>query len=451
MSAALALPELPEKVAEVRPLSSVFDNVILYGAIGLLLFAPLAFGAVEPWAIFLLESASTILFAIWIVSRMREPQFNIAWSPVFPPMLAFGSVIVLQLALGISAYRHATNDGFLLYVAYGVISFLIAQTLTRTRQLRRIATATAIYGTTMAIVAVLQSLGSPGKIYWFRTPEAGGWIYGPYVNHNHYAGLMEMLVPIPLVFAFSRYAHGRERWAAASAAALMGATIFLSGSRGGMMAFAMQLTVLLYFLFRERRNEGTGVLLGGFLLLSLTAVAWIGGNNVSERIATLGGAHAHELTNDIRLNIDRDTAVMFTKRPILGWGLGTFEDVYPQFRSFYTSMFVDKAHNDYLQFAAETGLLGFLAAAWLIWTALRKAWSKTHKWTSDINGVVAVATIVAIAGILVHSLVDFNMQIPANATLFYSLCTIAAMPPRFTSHKRTRRHREDDSAARPIS
>jgi hypothetical protein len=67
----------------------------------------------------------------------------------------------------------------------------------------------------MAMFALLQSLSSPDKLYWFRTPRSGGWIYGPYVNHNHYAGLMEMLFPIPLVFAFTRFARGRERWLAA--------------------------------------------------------------------------------------------------------------------------------------------------------------------------------------------------------------------------------------------
>jgi O-antigen ligase len=249
---------------------------------------------------------------------------------------------------------------------------------------------------------------------------------------------MEMLLPVPLVFAFSRYARGRERWAAASAAALMGATIFLSGSRGGMAAFVIQLGILFYFLFRERRGEGTGFLLGGFLLLSLAAVAWIGGSSVSARIATVEGSHRTELSRDIRVRIDRDTISMFVRRPILGWGLGTFEDVYPQFRSFYTSLLVDKAHNDYLQLAVETGALGLGAMIWFLWTTLHHAWRKTPKWTSDINGGVSVAAIIGITGILVHSLVDFNLQIPANAALFYAFCTMAAMTPRFSSHRRER-------------
>src|SRR5260221_14495675 len=121
----------------------------------------------------------------------------------------------------------------------------------------------------------------------------------------------------------------------------MGVSIFLSVSRGGMAAFAVELGVLLYFFFRERLNEGTGFLLGGFLLLSLAAVAWIGGNNVSTRLATLDGDHRSDLNGDIRLHIDRDTVAMFAKRPISGWGLGTFEEVHPQFRRFYTSLDVD--------------------------------------------------------------------------------------------------------------
>jgi hypothetical protein len=71
---------------------------------------------------------------------------------------------------------------------------------------------------------------------------------------------------------------------------------------------------------------------------------------------------------------------------------------------------------------------------------------KSSKWTSNLNGAVSVAAIVGICGILVHSLVDFNIQVPANAALFYSLCTVAAMEPRFKTHRRMRRHIEAEWA-----
>jgi hypothetical protein len=250
MSAAAVLPELPETPVRPQPVRLRSNDVVLYGIASLLLFCPLAFGAVEPWAIFTLQSVTTILFMVWMFAKMRADQPAILWTPIFPPMLAFGALICIQLLPGISSYRHATYSGLLLYVAYGLACFLITQTLTRTTHIRKLATAAAVCGTAVAMFAVLQSLSSNGKIYWLRTPRFGGWIYGPYVNHNHYAGLMEMLVPIPLVFAFRRYARGRERWAAASAAAFMGATIFLSGSCGGMIAFAVQISIFRCFVFR---------------------------------------------------------------------------------------------------------------------------------------------------------------------------------------------------------
>jgi len=340
----------------------------------------------------------------------------------------------LQCLPGISAYRHATYSQLLLYISYGAVCFLLVQTFNRSREVRFVATALTIYGSSIALFAVLQNLNAPGKIYWLKTPHFGGWIYGPYVNHNHYAGLMEMLVPIPLVFAFSRFGHTRERWIAASAAAFMAATVFLSGSRGGMIAFAVQMTIFIVFVFRERKKRTVVVLLSGFVLLSIGIITWTGGREVRTRIATLAAEKHSDMSSDIRLQIDRDILRMWQKRPVLGWGQGTFADVYPRFRSFYTDSLVNAAHNDYLQVLAETGILGFGTMIWFLVSVLRPALRKSHKWASDLNGAVAVAAILGISGILVHSLVDFNMQIPANAALFYSLCTVAALEPRFKAH-----------------
>ena len=94
----------------------------------------------------------------------------------------------------------------------------------------------AVYGFVLAAMALVQGIAPNGKLFWVRQPRHGGWIYGSYVNHNHYAGLMELLVPIPLVLSLSRLVHEKERIAAGVAAAVMVGTIFLSGSRGGMLA-----------------------------------------------------------------------------------------------------------------------------------------------------------------------------------------------------------------------
>ena len=442
MSAAVSLPDVQEASAQPRPHVLQSNQIELYSLTALLMFAPLAFGAVEPWAIFVLQSASAILFSIWTLRQVRAERLSIRWNPIFLPMCAFAALTVVQLLPGISAYRHATESTLLLYLSYGIICFLLTQLLERTTHLRQLATAIVVYGAGMAMFAVLQGLSSSGKVYWIRTPRFGGWIYGPYVNHNHYAGLMEMLTPIPLVFAFSRYGHGRKKWLAATAAAFMGATIFLSGSRGGMAAFAIQMAIFFVFLFRERTQSRAALLMGAFLLITLASIAWIGGSDVSSRISTLADYTHPGLNADLRLKIDRDAMRMILARPGLGWGLGTFADIYPQFRSFYTNSLVNEAHNDYLQTLIETGVLGFAIGMWLIVTALRGALRKTKNWASDVNGILALAALLGISGILVHSLVDFNLEIPSNAMLFYVLCTAAGMDPRFRNLRRENRHRD---------
>jgi O-antigen ligase len=357
-------------------------------------------------------------------------------------MIAFAGLMCIQLLPGISVYWHATFSQLLLYVSYGILCFLLVQTLNRSRDVRMLGTAVTIYGSAVALFAVLQNLSAPTKLYWLRTPRLGGWIYGPYVNHNHYAGLMEMLIPVPMVFAFSRFGSQRDRWIAASAAACMAATIFLSGSRGGMVAFAVEIAIFLVLVFREHQRQNIAILLGAFLLISLVVVAWSGGREVRARIATLAADKHTDLATDIRLQIDRDILRMFRQRPALGWGQGTFADVYPRFRSFYTDSLVNFAHNDFLQVLAESGIIGFGIMIWFLVITLRIAVRKSSQWPSNLNGAVSAVAILGISGILVHSLVDFNMQVPANAALFYSLCTIAAMEPRFKTHRRTHRHSE---------
>ena len=103
MSAALVLPEIPETAAAVRPTHSRLNDVVAYGIASLLLFSPLAFGAVEPWAVFVIESVSAILFAVWMIGQMRSPEIKVLWAPIFPPMLVFAGIALLQLALGLSA------------------------------------------------------------------------------------------------------------------------------------------------------------------------------------------------------------------------------------------------------------------------------------------------------------------------------------------------------------
>jgi O-antigen ligase len=412
-------------------------TALLYGVFGLLLFGPLAFGAVEPWSIFLMEAGSAALFLLWIVKQVLENEIRIRWNPLFLPIAAFGVLIVSQLVFRRTAYPHDTASLALLYFSYAMLCFLAAQALLKGSQARTLALVFSLYGAALASFALIQGISSNGRLYWIRQPRMGGWIYGPYVNHNHYAGLMEMLVPIPLVLSLTKIASSRTRAAAAAVAAVMVGTIFLSGSRGGMLAIVAEIVILAVLLIKQKQGLRTAIGIGVFLVIVVGLLTWVGGAELSKRIATAGSSHA-ELSSDIRHNINRDGLKMFLKRPVLGWGLGTFPVVYPQFRTFYTNFFVNEAHNDYLQLLVEMGVLGFGTMLWFLITLYKRAIKKIGHWTSEISGAVALACVLGLSGILVHSAVDFNLQIPANAALFYVLCTIAASEP-FAQAARKRR------------
>jgi O-antigen ligase len=432
------MPPVLSTVDGRRSSRKKLDAVLLYGVFGLVLLGPLLFGALEYWARFTLEIGSTALFMVWVGRQIGVGSGRITPNPLFSPMLFFAGLIVLQLALGASAYRNATVSRALLYCAYGMICFLAAQTLRHASQAKSLATVVTIYGSAVAFFALVQGVASNGKIYWMREAELGGWIYGPYINHNHYAGLMEMLVPVPLVFCLTRYAYGTRKILAALAAALMASTVFLSGSRGGMLALMMELMVLFTLIRAQQRKLKVALSVGVFLVLVFGLLAWIGGGELANRLASVHTEARAELSGGTRLTIARDGLGMFLQKPIVGWGLGTFPVIYPHFRSFYTNFFVNEAHDDYIQLLAEMGALGLGAMVWFVVVLYRHSWKKLGDWNANMNGAASLAALIGCTGILVHSFLDFNLQVPANAVLFYTLATIAVSCP-FEAHSHRRR------------
>jgi len=421
-----------------RALSAKLDSVLLYGTFAVLMFGPVAFGAVEPWSILVVQLGATLLTLLWLGKQWVDGEINIRWNPLYLPMGAFALLILAQLVLQRSAYAHDTISQAMLYCAYAMLCFLSEQSLVRGSQAKKLAFIFVVYGAAIAAQALLQGVSSNGKLYWVRQPRLGGWIYGPYVNHNHYAGLMELLVPIPLVFSLTRLAESRERLVAGVAAAVMTGTIFLSGSRGGMLAIVVELIILGTLLIRQRKGIRIAIAAGTFILVLGTLLTWLGGKELTQRVSTISSETRTEISGGMRLSIDRDAIRMFRMKPILGWGLGSFPVVYPQFRSFYTNFFVNEAHNDYLQLLAEMGLLGFCTMIWFLVLIYRSAIPKLSKWIDDIGGAVTLVCVLGLTGILIHSFVDFNLQIPGNAALFYVFCTVAAAQP-MTQPSRRRR------------
>jgi len=432
----------------VNPTPTLLDSGIFYGVFGLLLFAPLAFGAVEAWSIFVLEAGSAALFGLWAIRQYRRGELIVYDNPVFRPMAAFAALLILQIGFHLTAYRYQTVSNSLLYAAYGMLCFLVVQCLRRTSQIKQLALAISTYGSALALFALIQGLSGTTKLYWLRTPRMGGWIYGPYVNHNHYAGLMEMLLPVPLVLALSQQTRGAQKALAAAAAAVMASTIFLSGSRGGMAAFMVEMTVVAFVTTRREQRRRTLSAIAVFLMVVVGLLVWLGGSTLLQRVSSIQSEAHTELSGGTRIDIDRDGLKMFAQKPVLGWGLGTFPEVYPQFRSFYTNFFVNEAHNDYVQLLVEMGAAGFAVMLWMIIAVYRHGIKKLANWPGEISSAVTLAAMLGVTGIMVHSLVDFNLQVPANAAWFYALCAITAMEPgRFGQLVRRARKRAPDVIA----
>ncbi len=98
--------------------------------------------------------------------------------------------------------------------------------------------------------------------------------------------------------------------------------------------------------------------------------------------------------------------------------------VYPSFRSFYTNLWVNEAHNDFVQTLVECGIIGFAISVAFVILLHRGAVYNFKRWRSDTRSSIILAASLGCLGLLIHGLVDFNLQIPANAAFFFALSGI---------------------------
>jgi hypothetical protein len=251
-------------------------NAILAVGICLLLaFGVLAFGAVQAWAILILEESAALLLMIWAARVIAVSHAEIISSPLFTPVLLFGGVVALQLLPDRSAYWYATWQKALLWAAYGILLFLSAQCFSHGAWRRRLAIALTVFGFLVAMFSIAQEFAGNGKYYWLVPNQAGGPFFGPYANYSHYAGLMEMLVPFPLVLAMVGFSPIPMRIFYSFAAVIMGSTIFLSKSRGGVLAFTVEVAVLTILSALGRRTRRQVTLLGFFCLLLIISLVLV--------------------------------------------------------------------------------------------------------------------------------------------------------------------------------
>jgi len=253
-------------------------------------------------------------------------------------------------------------------------------------------------------------------------------VTGTFINRNYFAGYLLMVIPLCMGFLFSQESFRRIRFVnwrhwltslegktllIAFGIVLMILALIFTASRMGILSLLLSFS-LISLLFREQRKERrfskpTVLILG----LALLWAIWIGLDAVISRFFSIS-----ESLED-RWKIWVNTFQILKDFPLFGSGLGTFAQVFPMYRSFHIRGFFSHAENDLLQLASEVGLIGIVLLLILFFLIFFRALFTIHSISRrDPERYIAIGSLVGVLALIFHSLVERNIQVPANAFLF---------------------------------
>jgi putative inorganic carbon (HCO3(-)) transporter len=438
----------------------------------LVVLAPMPLGSNRPWAWALLEigifgagllwlagyarhearlpatvraaRSAIALLALWILFLLLQ------WLPMPAALVRLISpeAAALQGAanylkpdrwITLSLDPHASFVFWLKSCAYAV-AFLLALALVRTRTrlawlcLAIVASGMlqAYYGSVMHLAKVdINVLGMP----ILHSGEASG----AYVNRNHFAGLLEMCLAVGIGLMIAqledRPARSWREFFRDTLALLisrkavlrlvlviMVIALVMSRSRMGNSAFFASLLVagVLALALSRHAPRGTVLLIASLIAIDVALVgAWFGVERTVARIAETTVQNIEERADPsaYALQIVKDY-------PLVGTGGGTFYTVFTRYRGHDIEAFYDHAHNDYMQFLAETGVIGSLLIGLFALAAIACAVLAQARRRDPLARGVAFGVVMGVTAIGIHSTVDFNLQIPANAFVFMLLLAL---------------------------
>ena len=398
-----------------------------------LMAAPLAFGAVQSWAWAAMSIVIVLLALAWGVGRARAARLTLFGSPLFVPLVGALGLALVQLFAGLTMDAAATRESAIKLAVYALLFFLGLQYFSAAscRQWRRLGLVVTIYAFALALFAILQFFASPGLLYGVIKPRWGGYIFGPYVSHNHYAGLMEMLIPFGLGLALTLRPRHPGRPLVLFAVLISIVSVLLSGSRGGVIGLLAEFALLTLVVFRVQPAslERNRALMAGFSLALLAGASffWLDPGGVWQRWEQL--SDSRELTANMRAQVSADTLRMARGHWTYGIGLGAFAAAYPAYQTVITDNVIDFAHNDYAQFLAEGGAAAAVLTLISLVLFFRLAFRRLRKRLQEPTGWLPLGAATGVCGILVHSLLDFNLHIPANAAWFAFCAALATARP----------------------
>jgi O-antigen ligase len=417
-------------------------------AVGLMIavvFTALAFGAVEPWSMFLFEIIVLALIALWAARAVLNKRLKVRLPDAALPVAAlvlFGLIQSVAIPDNTGRWMSLSMDAGATRMTVTALVFmlasfvLISNTFTTRKRMSVLSGFLVIYGLAMAIFALVQHFTWDGRFYWLR-PTLATSPFGPFANHNHFAGYMELLIPLPVALVIAREGRGEIRLLYLFAAAMMGVAAVASLSRGGMISIAAGMMFIALLSVRLRREKqlsrvtmffSHAVVVIAIMSVIAAGIFWIGADQVIKRVTqgqAADSATGRETFLSSRGWIWRDTFSMIRTNPILGVGLGAYETAFPIYSESDGSLRVPQAHNEYLQIAADAGIVGVLIALWFI-VAIFRTVARGVRSRDPLLAAMALGSGGGIFAMLVHSMFDFNLQIPSNALLFLLLVAVAS-------------------------
>lgn len=446
----------------------------------------LAFGGVQPIAYSIAEVLIflTVLLFLWDQQRQGRIQLSV---PIWPLLfVAWVGLQIVPLPRGLvdavsparrltskwlavldpksawttfSIYPHLTHLAFIKLLAYLGVFILAAHLFDSSRRKSIMVVVLIWLGCFEAGYGIIQHLLNWNKIFTVTNPYDLWVATGTYINRNHFAGLIELTLPFTFASAFYAFqnwsdwrqgfvAHrtnGKENSAGFQVIfylflmSIMILALIFSWSRGGILSVLATLVVLsLLTAFKvKRKTWGIGVL--GFAIVAIVLTLWLGLGPVLTRFQHLG--QSNYLQTSDRGKIWHDTVHLIGKNPVLGTGLGTYGEAFRPHQTHLVNMYIDHAHNDYLEFASETGLVGaallFIPIFYLLIRMVTAFLADRRRY----RRMIILGCLGAILALLIHSTTDFNLQITANAMLFSMILGIgykaACLEPRREARKKS--------------
>jgi putative inorganic carbon (hco3(-)) transporter len=395
--------------------------------------------------------------AAYFVARAPDTAFRPSAKLIIVPTVLAG-VVLLQLCPFPQSWLHrfaeretsvpAMRVGFLSFDPYVTrthflillacfVAFYFAQIVTQDRRNKQLFVASLVaLGTFEAFYGLVQYLTGWQQIFTYVKKFDLEEATGTYINRNHYAGFLEMILPFSLALVFYEYAKLRGNPGASASfrklvvkpglqrlflslciAIILCAALAFSRSRMGILAAASSVLVMFALIAISRFHGGMSSLLAAtFIILSIALAAWIGPGPVVSRFQNVNDEYS--FSGQSRVSIWRDALPLIRQHPWIGTGLGTFPEAYTSGQTAFPGQFVNHAHNDYLEFAADLGVPATLILFASILLVLARSVRAFLFGEGDFDRVVALGCVGGICAILLHSFADFNLYIPANALLF---------------------------------